>query len=236
MRALDTAYTDPLKKQLASELLAACPNGGCFRAPRVNGRKIPWCVHCRASVTVVKQAERVEGWKATLKSLNKRCQMVEAAAGANAFSQEGRRIAKYLHDQIRELRAELLQHRRKQYAQERETRLDFERMAARAKAQIDEGRGGIYVIQCGGLIKIGISVDVHARVKGLDMAQNSKITPLAFIREDDRERQLRLEGSLHYRFAEHHHRGEWFRDCEEIRAFIAAEAGPWPEKKKASVA
>jgi hypothetical protein len=42
----------------------------------------------------------------------------------------------------------------------------------------------------------------------------------------------KLEAEIHTLFKAHRHHGEWFRDCPEIRDYIAKHMGPPPPAKK----
>jgi hypothetical protein len=67
---------------------------------------------------------------------------------------------------------------------------------------------GIYFVQCGPYIKIGVGRDVRSRVQALQCA-----SPF----------------DLHTKFAAHRHKGEWFHNVPELRHYILFHAEPWPE-------
>lgn len=85
---------------------------------------------------------------------------------------------------------------------------------------------GVYFIESGGYIKIGVSSDVRTRAKHLQLQARPSL--LGYLPISDREESLRREGELHKQFAFARCRGEWFRDCDEIRAFILTSASAWP--------
>lgn len=79
--------------------------------------------------------------------------------------------------------------------------------------------GFVYAIQSGTLVKIGWSARPHIRVNKIsaDAPDGAKIIGVI---AGDRE----TESALHAQFAQHKHRGEWFRICDEIiTAFAAGE-------------
>lgn len=90
-----------------------------------------------------------------------------------------------------------------------------------------ESKCGVYFIQCGSFIKIGVSVNVVSRLKSLAFMNPYALVGLGFIRAADDAWQV--ETGLHQRFAECRHRGEWFHDSEALRAYIRENARPWPE-------
>jgi hypothetical protein len=226
---METIGSKADKVALIARLRQGCAhgygNGGCRSRGRHSG---PWCDVCRAAKIIECQLETLDGHRRSIKQLNKRCQMIEAAAGSNAFSEDGRRISKYLHDQIRGLQQQLVEYRRRDQEEENQGRRHFELMEQREAARIRAGASGIYFVESGGLIKIGISLDVRKRLRALNHAQHKEVRPIAFIRQDDQPKQLELESELHARFTNYHQRGEWFRDCEAIRIYIASNAAQWP--------
>jgi hypothetical protein len=66
------------------------------------------------------------------------------------------------------------------------------------------------------LIKIGFSKSVEARLNNLQMGNINALRLLAVCEGARTE-----ENQLHKKFAKHRVRSEWFKDCEEIRDFIA---------------
>lgn len=81
-------------------------------------------------------------------------------------------------------------------------------------------KGGeyVYFIGCGTHIKIGVADKPKERLSNLQTANPIQLELIACIRGG-----YELETQLHERFSSHRVRasGEWFHDCEEIRAFIA---------------
>ena len=80
----------------------------------------------------------------------------------------------------------------------------------------------VYFIQCGSFMKIGVADEVLSRLATL---QTANPEPLSLVHS--MPGGYELESLLHLRFAEHRVRpgGEWFRDCEAIRTFIAENGG-----------
>lgn len=88
---------------------------------------------------------------------------------------------------------------------------------------------GVYFVQSGLFVKIGIASDVVLRVAQAATAWNPHdVTPLGWIPEPDTLAALKLEQRLHLQFAALHHRREWFTAAPELLAYIAAHAQPWP--------
>ena len=88
---------------------------------------------------------------------------------------------------------------------------------------------GIYFVACDGFIKIGVADCVLRRVDCIRGMIPLELIGLGFIHEPDNRYMTRNERALHRRFAAHRHRGEWFRDHPEIRAYIQEHAQPWPQ-------
>lgn len=86
----------------------------------------------------------------------------------------------------------------------------------------------IYFIGCDGHVKIGITAGkVEKRLKTMSTGHYSELTILATIHGVDGA----LEIELHQRFAQHRVRGEWFKLCPEIEAFIErVRAGTWRDE------
>jgi Meiotically up-regulated gene 113 len=81
-------------------------------------------------------------------------------------------------------------------------------------------RGFVYFIECGDYIKVGYTGSVRARLTNLAMANPYPLKVLATM-----EGSKQTESSLHDRFADAFHRGEWFRKTPELLAFIDQIAG-----------
>lgn len=88
---------------------------------------------------------------------------------------------------------------------------------------------GVYFIQCQSFVKIGISVNVERRYGSIKNANPYPIRPLGFIKVVSPEEMQCMEVALHDLFKSSHHRGEWFRDSEELRVYIASVAAEWPQ-------
>lgn len=91
-------------------------------------------------------------------------------------------------------------------------------------------RGGVYFLQTLNFIKIGLARCVKTRLMNIRHASPFEVVPIAYIHCETVQAARELEGALHAEFAQHRERGEWFRDCDEIRAYIAGRAQPWPTK------
>lgn len=89
-------------------------------------------------------------------------------------------------------------------------------------------RQGVYFVQIGEFVKIGVARDV--RIRWLSPTD----TPHEPIRRGfthvpgDYEAAKALERTLHRRFAPTRHRGEWFRIHDALEAHIQEHAEPWP--------
>jgi hypothetical protein len=91
---------------------------------------------------------------------------------------------------------------------------------------------GIYFVECAGFVKIGRAMTVMGRLTALRTSCPLPMEPLGFIYVPDCDRADVLESLLHGKFSSSWHRGEWFRDSPEIRAFIREVAYPWPETRQ----
>jgi hypothetical protein len=87
----------------------------------------------------------------------------------------------------------------------------------------------IYFISGAGLIKIGVTTKVDARLRSLELSSPVELVFLGMYpgtRSD--------EFALHKRFAHLRRHGEWFNDTEELRAFIEGCVDPcWHRKRVA---
>jgi mRNA-degrading endonuclease YafQ of YafQ-DinJ toxin-antitoxin module len=73
----------------------------------------------------------------------------------------------------------------------------------------------VYFVEMNGFIKIGKSRDWQKRMEQFRTGSPFEINVLMVVVGG-----LDFEAELHAKFMEHHHKGEWFRDCKEIRDFI----------------
>lgn len=73
----------------------------------------------------------------------------------------------------------------------------------------------VYFVKCGEFIKIGWSENWHSRIKRLNVDNPHSIEILLVL-----GRPKIFEKTMHRQFAEMRHRGEWFRDHPDIRAYI----------------
>jgi len=87
---------------------------------------------------------------------------------------------------------------------------------------------GVYFVKWRDYIKIGCSIDIRARVKSLRVSiPEGDMEPLGWIvyQTGDLEQH---EAKVHDAMAAFRVRGEWFRDCPELRRFIERYAMAWP--------
>jgi hypothetical protein len=84
---------------------------------------------------------------------------------------------------------------------------------------------GVYFIECGRFIKIGVSGDVTARLADLQRSNPQELVGLGAIQLPSGQ-ALQLERLLHRHFAAQRHRFEWFHDHERIRDYIEEHARP----------
>lgn len=224
-------YPPSPKDALIAELIGQCqhaPGVGCKDRGRKRGG--PWCVQCRAAQTIANQHACLTEARQTIRRLNRRTQVIEAAAGAQAYSERARRLCRYLHAQIEELRAEVLQARRADYCREqrdRELSEEYRREQV-AEAARRVGLGGVYFLKAGPFVKVGISQNVRTRASHLQTTHN--IEPLGFIPCEQGDPARKMEREIHDLLSEHRHHGEWFVDCDAVRAFIQNHAQQWPER------
>lgn len=80
---------------------------------------------------------------------------------------------------------------------------------------------GVYFIQCGAFVKIGISTGIHGRIPALQAQNPHDLALIGFIPTNPKTSELRqLERAIHTRFAHLHHRYEWFRCDDELNHWI----------------
>lgn len=84
-------------------------------------------------------------------------------------------------------------------------------------------RGGVYFIRCCDFVKIGIALHLTSRLQMFRLHNPHDLEVLHFIRTPGTAAARHIEKQLHQRFTHARHRGEWFRRCAEIDAFITAE-------------
>lgn len=75
--------------------------------------------------------------------------------------------------------------------------------------------GNIYFLESAGFIKIGFAKDVRARLRGLSTSMPKPGTLIAAV-----PGSKKFESALHAAASAYHQRGEWFRDCDELRSLI----------------
>lgn len=76
----------------------------------------------------------------------------------------------------------------------------------------------VYFVQrvTGGPIKIGVTAYLDSRIAQLQSTVKASLKVLAYAPGSFRD-----EGRLHRQFADHRLEGEWFADCDEVRAAVA---------------
>ncbi|WP_163836928.1 GIY-YIG nuclease family protein [Spartinivicinus ruber] len=99
--------------------------------------------------------------------------------------------------------------------------LDKARSKVKPKSErsLPKGVSYIYFVQAGedGLIKIGRTKDVQARMCSLNSASPVELKLLGVFKAKDY-----MEKILHEEFAKYRVKGEWFKPVEEIKNFILA--------------
>lgn len=87
---------------------------------------------------------------------------------------------------------------------------------------------GVYFIRGAELIKIGRGGCVRNRLHNMRVASPVRLDPAGFILTATIAESVELEIQLHQRFQSDRSHGEWFRESPELRAYIEANAKPWP--------
>lgn len=91
---------------------------------------------------------------------------------------------------------------------------------------------GVYFVKWGDYIKVGTAFNVVTRRRSLQSGLPSgEVVGLGWIRNGylhPRMQRFAQEGSIHRQLAKYHARGEWFQNCDAVRAFISRVAEPWP--------
>lgn len=72
-----------------------------------------------------------------------------------------------------------------------------------------------YVIRCGDFLKIGITADIHARLRTIESHNPHPLEVVALLVGG-----RAVERSLHLRFKAYRHRDEWFRVEGELAAWV----------------
>jgi hypothetical protein len=91
---------------------------------------------------------------------------------------------------------------------------------------------GVYFVRWGEYVKIGTAHNVVTRRRAIEVSfPFGDVEPLGWIQADSTElagNRFGLERLWHKAAGRLHVRGEWFRDCPELRALITKYAKPWP--------
>lgn len=94
---------------------------------------------------------------------------------------------------------------------------------------------GVYFVQSGAFIKIGVSWHIISRVLNAAWAWNPhEVTPLGWIPQPTEVDTYAVEERIHREFAADHHRGEWFRVSDALLSFIAHNVESWPRRPRVS--
>lgn len=118
----------------------------------------------------------------------------------------------------------------------KECHAEYQREHRADRSYYESGAGddgplsGVYFIQCSSFVKIGVSSDVIARFRSIKSSNPFAVVALGFIPEPVGKKADDLETSLHRRFAGCRHQAEWFTLTDELLAFIATDAKPWPNQ------
>lgn len=91
--------------------------------------------------------------------------------------------------------------------------------------------GGVYFIQCGEFVKIGLSLCIHGRIDQIESTNPYPVVGLGYLPMTVKESRRR-ERELHERFKAAAHQREWFRLTPEIDDYIGQYAQPWPEDRR----
>lgn len=76
--------------------------------------------------------------------------------------------------------------------------------------------GKVYFVECAGRIKIGYTQDVASRLKSLATGAPAEMSILATV-----DGTVNFERAIHKDLAAYRVKGEWFRDCSEVRSLMA---------------
>jgi hypothetical protein len=100
-------------------------------------------------------------------------------------------------------------------------------MTAEERKREQQDNSVRYFIKCEGqpFVKIGFAKSLENRLKGLQTASPFNLHVLATTRDF-------TEDELHNRFAQYHHRGEWFRYEGALQVFIESLPNYKPETRK----
>lgn len=85
-----------------------------------------------------------------------------------------------------------------------------------AKGRRPTDYGVVYFIRSREFIKIGWSQNWERRLAGIQTHNPEQLEPLLVL-----SRPKIFEKTMHRQFAAHRHSREWFKDCPEIREYIA---------------
>ena len=87
------------------------------------------------------------------------------------------------------------------------------RMETRRK-QVEGGY--VYFFECGDFVKIGHTLCVKSRLKSIQTSNPHPVKLIGSFESGVAEEQI-----VHEHLSKYHHRGEWYRKCEELMEIIA---------------
>lgn len=90
---------------------------------------------------------------------------------------------------------------------------------------------GIYFAAFLGHIKIGAAQSVIDRVHTVGVLLPFEADPLGYVPVASAGELYGAEKKAHEALREYRVRGEWFRDCLEVRAYVALNAVRWPTRR-----
>lgn len=93
------------------------------------------------------------------------------------------------------------------------------RFARLKVANMPPDRAGVYFIQCGPFVKIGLAQSVRKRFQGLQQVMPFQLELRGVIQPAEGQKLRDLERGFHKRFKSAHQVGEWFRLEGELDAF-----------------
>ncbi len=83
----------------------------------------------------------------------------------------------------------------------------------------------VYVFVCEGYCKVGVAVDIEARLATLRCGNPFDVTCYA-ARKVNKHYAKEIESKVHAKLAESHHRNEWFKCDPDIARLLISETAP----------
>lgn len=90
-------------------------------------------------------------------------------------------------------------------------------IARQMSEERQQTEGYIYFVQCGEFVKIGYTANPNSRMSKFKTNNPYECRLVALI-----DGGKIIEAQMHERFAEFHHRGEWYRCGDALMSFIAS--------------